>query len=67
MVTQGAFILSLIEWWVFRTWVWKDNSFLGELSVDGKLDFPLVLCLLTAAVIFLLSGALAFSRRPEEE
>jgi hypothetical protein len=67
IVTQGAFALSLLEWWAFRTWIWKGNSFLGELSVDGTLDFPVTLCLVTAAVMWVLSGALAFSRRPEEE
>ncbi len=67
MITQGAFVLSLVEWWAFRTWIWKENSFLGELSVDGSLDFPVVLCLITAGVMFLLTGALAYSRRPEEE
>ncbi len=67
MITQSAFALSLVEWWVFRTWVWKENSFLGELSVDGNLDFPLALCAVTAAAMLLLAGTLAFSRRPEEE
>ena len=66
LITQGAFALSLVEWWAFRTWVWKENSFLGELSVDRNLDFPMSLCWVTAGVMLVLGAALAFSRRPEE-
>ena len=66
ILTQFAFLLSLGEWWGFRLWIWKENSFLGELSVDRDLAFPVLLCGVTAVATLGLSAVLAFSRRTEE-
>jgi hypothetical protein len=66
LLTGSSFVLSLVEWGVFRTWIWKQNSFLGELSVDRDLAFPIVLALVAGLGILSLNALLVFSGRTRE-
>ena len=69
MVTLSlmAATLSVGEWLFFRKWIWKNNSFLGELSIDHSLAFPWFMIALTFAGVFALSFILVFSGRAVEE
>jgi hypothetical protein len=69
MVTLSllAATLSVGEWLFFRKWIWRNNSFLGELSIDHSLAFPWLMVALTFAGVFALSLILVFSGRAIEE
>jgi hypothetical protein len=69
MVTLSgiAAILSVFEWVIFRTFIWKNNAFLGELSLDHGLAFPWTSVLLTILVVGFMSVVLVFSGRAVEE
>jgi hypothetical protein len=69
MVTLSllAAMISVAEWLFFRTWIWKNNSFLGELSIDHALAFPWFMIAMTFAGVFALSFVLVFSGRTVEE
>jgi hypothetical protein len=63
ILVGSAFFISIGEWSIFRNALWKDNSFLGELSVDRDLAFPLMLAAGTGIGTFLFGAALSFSSR----
>jgi hypothetical protein len=69
MITLSGFaaVLSVLEWIVFRTFIWKDNAFLGELSLDHGLSFPWGSVALTFLVVALMSLVLVYSGRAIEE
>jgi hypothetical protein len=69
MITLSGFaaILSVLEWGIFRTFIWKDNAFLGELSLDHGLSFPWGSVALTFLVVALMSLVLVYSGRAVEE
>ncbi len=69
MIALSAFalVLSVIEWFAFRGAVWKNNAFLGELSIDHTMKFPVGFVFLTLLVIAILSLVLSFSGRTSEE
>ncbi len=62
-----SFALSILEWVSLRKWVWKENSFLGELSLDHTLSFPLLLALVTMVGILAGGVLMSFSGRSAEE
>lgn len=35
-----SFLISAVEWAALQKWVWKYNAFLGELSLNRSLGFP---------------------------
>jgi hypothetical protein len=69
MITLSGFaaLLSVLEWGIFRTFIWKDNAFLGELSLDHGLSFPWGSVALTFLVVALMSLVLVYSGRAVEE
>jgi hypothetical protein len=69
MITLSGFaaILSVLEWGIFRTFIWRDNAFLGELSLDHGLSFPWGSVGLTFLVVALMSLVLVYSGRAVEE
>jgi hypothetical protein len=69
MITLSGFaaILSVLEWGILRTFIWKDNAFLGELSLDHGLSFPWGSVALTFLVVALMSLVLVYSGRAVEE
>jgi len=62
-----AALLSVMEWSVFRSVIWKNNAFLGELSLDHALEFPWGSVGLTFLVVGVMSFVLVFSGRAVEE
>jgi hypothetical protein len=67
VLTGGAFFISLLEWFSFKKWVWKNNAFLGELSFDQDLPLPFLLCGVVLIAILFISLVLSFSGRLSEE
>ncbi|MBU6154908.1 MAG: hypothetical protein KGP28_11445 [Bdellovibrionales bacterium] len=69
MVTLSAIagFLAILEWVLFRAFIWKDNAFLGELSLDHGLAFPWGSVALTFFVVAVMSLILVFSGRSVEE
>lgn len=69
MISLNVFslLLSVVEWFSFRAKVWKNNSFLGELSLDHSLSFPAGFVFLTLLAIVILSLMLSFSGKAVEE
>ncbi|NDG83507.1 MAG: hypothetical protein EBX52_00530 [Proteobacteria bacterium] len=69
MITLSLFAatVSVVEWLFFQKWIWRNNSFLGELSIDHSLAFPWVTVGLTFAAVFVLGSVLVFSGRSVEE
>ncbi len=59
--------ISTGEWLFFRKWIWRNNAFLGELSIDRVLSFPWLMVGVTFAVVAVLSVILVFSGRAVEE
>ncbi len=62
-----AALLSVLEWGIFRTFIWRDNAFLGELSLDHGLSFPWGSVAITFVVVTLMSLVLVYSGRAVEE
>ena len=62
-----AAILSLVEWFSFRAWVWKNNAFLGELSLEHTLTFPFTLVAGTFVAMVASALLLSFSGQTKEE
>ena len=62
-----AAAISVAEWIFFQRWIWKNNAFLGELSIDHSLAFPWFMVGLTFVAVFLLGSVLVFSGRTVEE
>ena len=69
IISLSAFslVFSIVEWFAFRKWIWKNNAFLGELSLDHSLSFPFALIFFTFVSIALIGLLLSFSGRTEEE
>ena len=62
-----SIILSIAEWFGFRKWIWKNNAFLGELSLEHTLSFPVALVAITFLVMIAVGLLLSFSGRTAEE
>ena len=56
-----SFLISGIEWFGFQKWIWKHNAFLGELSLNHSIGFPLNWFLLGLVVVSGLGIFLSFS------
>ena len=56
-----SFFISSIEWIGFQKFVWKYNSFLGELSLNRSLSFPMNWFCMGMVVIFGIGIVLSFS------
>lgn len=66
-LSSFSILISSIEWLVFRKWIWKNNAFLGELSIDHSLAFPFLLVFITFLAVAGVSLVLSFSGRTREE
>jgi hypothetical protein len=68
LVTLSLFAvaLSVFEWFSFRNSIWKNNAFLGELSIEHTLSFPNGMVTLTFIAIVAASVMLSFAGRGEE-
>jgi hypothetical protein len=66
-LSGSAALISVGEWICFRTWVWKYNAFLGELSLDHSLPFPWSLVALTLLALMGMATVLVYSGRIAEE
>jgi hypothetical protein len=62
-----AMVLSSVEWLVFNRTVWRGNAFLGELSLDRSLSFPVGPVLVMMAVILAMSLVISFAGRSSDE
>ncbi len=62
-----ASFISVGEWIFFRKWIWRDNAFLGELSLDHSLPFPWAMVGLTFLSVMVMSVVLVFAGRVSEE
>ncbi len=62
-----SIIFSIAEWFAFRKWIWKNNAFLGELSLDHSLPFPIGLVTVTFVSIIVIGVLMSFSGRTAEE
>lgn len=60
-------ILSVAEWFSFKKWIWKSNPFLGELSIDRSLHFPVLAFFSVSIALFLFICILSFSGKQAEE
>jgi len=56
-----SFAISGLEWIGFQKWIWKYNAFLGELSLDRNIGFPLNWFLMGLVVVSGLGIFLSFS------
>lgn len=56
-----SFLVSGIEWIAFQKWIWKYNAFLGELSLNRSLSFPINWFFMGLAVVSALGIILSFS------
>jgi hypothetical protein len=66
-LTGVAGAISILEWGLFRSFFWRENAFLGELSLDRTLAFPWGSVLFTFFLIAIISMVLVFSGRTVEE
>ncbi len=66
-VSLIAITLSVIEWFSFRHLVWKNNAFLGELSLEHSLSFPGGMVFITLIAILFAAVLLSFAGRPTED
>ena len=62
-----SFFISIAEWIGFQRTIWKDNAFLGELSLSHGISMPYSICALTFVAIIVLGFFLNFSGRTSEE
>jgi len=67
VLSVGSFAVSVVEWGLFQRFIWKNNAFLGELSLDRTLNLPFGLCAMTFLAVLFVAGVLAFSGRSTEE
>jgi hypothetical protein len=67
VLTALAGTISLFEWFGFQQWIWKENAFLGELSLDHHIGFPVTLFGFTFLSVAAMSLILSFSGRSSEE
>ena len=67
IVTLASFVVSFVEWSAFQRTMWKNNAFLGELSLDHHVALPILLCVMTFVGAMGLSVLLSFSGRSGEE
>jgi hypothetical protein len=56
-----SFVISGLEWVGFQKWIWKNNAFLGELSLDRSLGFPLNWFIMGLVVVSAVGIFLSFS------
>jgi hypothetical protein len=66
-VSLIAITLSIGEWFFFRNLIWKNNAFLGELSLEHSLSFPIAMVALTLLAIVFAAVILSFAGRPAED
>jgi hypothetical protein len=62
-----AVIVSIGEWFFFRNLIWKNNAFLGELSLEHSLSFPSGMVALTLLAIVVAAILLSFAGNPAED
>ncbi|MBC7395825.1 MAG: hypothetical protein H7333_00155 [Bdellovibrionales bacterium] len=62
-----SILFSIGEWFAFRKWIWKNNTFLGELSLEHNLSFPFLFVMITFFVMMAVALLLSFSGRTAEE
>ncbi len=62
-----SFAVSIGEWMALQKTIWKDNAFLGELSLNHGISLPISICALTLIAIVALGFLLNFSGRTSEE
>jgi hypothetical protein len=62
-----SFVVSLAEWLIFQRFIWKNNAFLGELSLDRTLTMPYALIAVTFMAVIFMGMVLSFSGRSVEE
>ena len=56
-----SFVISMVEWFGFQKWVWKYNAFLGELSLNRSLAFPINWFFMALIIISSIGILLSFS------
>ena len=56
-----SFLVSGVEWIVFQKSLWKFNAFLGELSLNRSLSFPMNWFLMGLVIISVIGIMLSFS------
>jgi hypothetical protein len=61
-----AVVMSAGEWFLFRNLVWKNNAFLGELSLERSLSFPSGMVAITFFAIAASAIFLSFAGRSAE-
>lgn len=62
-----SMVLSSLEWMIFNQTVWQGNAFLGELSLDRSLSFPIGPVTIMMAMILVMSLIISFAGRSQEE
>jgi hypothetical protein len=62
-----SFLISGIEWFGFQKWVWKYNTFLGELSLNRSLGFPFNWFLIGLVIVSAIGIFLSFSIMGSQE
>lgn len=62
-----SFGISIGEWIGFQRTIWKDNAFLGELSLSHEISLPYPICAMTLIAILALGFILNFSGRTSDE
>lgn len=62
-----AVALSVAEWFSFQKLIWKNNAFLGELSLERTLSFPVAMVAITFLAIGAAAILLSFAGRNAEE
>ena len=60
-LSASAFLISGVEWVVFQKWIWKYNAFLGELSLNRSLSFPINWFFLGLMIVSISGIVLSFS------
>ncbi len=56
-----SFLISGVEWFALQKWLWKYNAFLGELSLNRSLSFPVNWFFMGLVIISTIGIVLSFS------
>ena len=62
-----SMLVSAVEWWIFNAKVWEGNAFLGELSLDRHLSFPVGPVVVMMGIILVMSIIISFAGRSSDE
>ena len=60
-------VLSVAEWIAFKKWFWRNNPFLGELSIDRSLHFPIWTFLGLVVALGVFTAVLSFAGKQVDE